>query len=91
MKPKRWKLVSVRREIVKFQLVSPYRTNERLLIWWIETPQGKRLHAELIGNSEETQVVDRLPQEKWQELYAGAQAAVAIIGQVPENYTKEII
>lgn len=101
---RRWQLVNVTRsagyvykgertiisqpaaDIAIFKLAQPYRTKEQLLVW--RSTKGWTAH---LTGTEGVNVTDRLPQERWEEIYLQALAAFRMLGRVPDNLVREII
>ena len=72
--------------MVIYQPCKPFRTNEQLLIY--PTADGG-WSAQLTG-TEGKDVTDRLPPERWEELFSIAQAAQAFLGSVAKLPDQEI-
>ena len=72
--------------IVIFKLARPYSTREQLLIY----PTADGWSAQLTG-TEGKDVTDRLPQERWEDLYSQAQAVLAMTGDIRKVPMQEII
>lgn len=71
--------------IVIYKQVTPYTTREQLLIY--RTASGWT--AQLTG-TEGKDVTDRLPQERWEELYSQPQALLALTGRFDQLQMQEI-
>lgn len=71
--------------IVIYQQVAPYTTREQLLIYWSVDGWA----AQLTG-TEGKEVTDRLPQERWEELYSQPAALLALTGRFDQLPMQEI-
>jgi hypothetical protein len=77
--------------IVVFKQATPYATNEQLLIYYSNTAtaDGAGWVAQLTG-TEGKEVTDRLPQERWADLYSQVQAVLALTGDIGKLPLQEI-
>jgi hypothetical protein len=77
--------------IVTFRQVTPYATNEQLVIYYSSTATvaGAGWVAQLTG-TEGKEVTDRLPQERWADLYSQVQAVLALTGDIGKVPLQEI-
>jgi hypothetical protein len=71
--------------IVIYQLTRPYSTREQVLIY-----RGTKGWVAQLTGSEGKDVTDRLSQERWDELYSGPQAVLAMTGDISKLPTQEI-
>jgi hypothetical protein len=78
-------VLSVAPGMVTYQLLQPYATKEQVLIYM--SVEGWVAH---LTGTEGKEVTDRLPQERWEELYSAAQAALAITGDIGKLPLQEI-
>jgi hypothetical protein len=72
-------------QMVIFQKASPYTTREQVLVYKSEAGWT----AQLTG-SEGKEVTDRLPQERWEDLFSQVQAVVAMTGDISKVPLQEI-
>jgi hypothetical protein len=79
-------IVESMRQIVIFKLVAPYATREQLLVYKSEDGWS----AQLTG-TEGKDVTDRLPQERWEDLFSQVHAVVAMTGDITKVPLQEII
>jgi hypothetical protein len=79
-----WRLKEIMRSDGKVSFVifkyATYRTNEELSLYRYD---DGRLVARLSG-TEGKDVTDRLPQERWADIYNKAIAALTLLGRTPE-------
>jgi hypothetical protein len=78
-------LISTVPGIVIYQLVRPYSTREQVLIY-----RGAEGWVAQLTGTEGKDVTERLSQERWDELYSGPQAVLAMTGDISKLPMQEI-